>query len=143
MLAVRREPFTNLWNEMDRMFRRFGTEEPAWPAPAFTYPPVNLWEDEKNVYVEAELPGLELEKLELLVSEGNELTIKGERLPPKVEKVVWHRQECLSGKFARVVPLPVLVAPDKVEARFEKGILFVTLPKAEAALPRRIPVKKE
>src|SRR5262249_53985115 len=73
--------------------------------------------------------------------EGNVLTIHGERKMPEVPKGVWHRQERGFGKFARALELPYPVEMGRVEARFEQGVLFITLPRAEAARPRRIPVK--
>jgi HSP20 family protein len=146
MLATRGQPFGALWGdmdrfrrEMDRLFGRHGIAE----APEFTptYLPVNVWEDEEKLYVEAELPGLKLEDLTIEITEGNVLTIQGERKPAEAPKGVWHRQERGFGKFARALELPYPVEAAKVEAKFENGVLFVALPRAEAAKPRRIAVK--
>lgn len=146
MLATRWEPFGNVFEEMSRLrkemgrvFGEFGGEEGTGMAAA--YPPMNVWEDAENLYVEAELPGLKLEDLNLHIKEGSVLAIGGERKAPAAEKGVWYRQERGFGKFAREVRLPAPVAAPKVEARFENGVLFVTLPRAEEAKPRRIPVK--
>ena len=103
--------------------------------------PVNLWADEHNLYVEADLPAMDPEKLDVSVTEGNKLTVSGERLAPTVEGAVWIRQERPVGRFSREVVLPVLVDPDKVEATYEHGVLKLTLPKHEAAKPRKITVK--
>src|SRR4051812_27546045 len=103
--------------------------------------PVNLWADEHNLYVEADLPAMDPEKLDVSVTEGNKLTVSGERLAPTVEGAVWIRQERPVGRFSREVILPVLVDPDKVEATYEHGVLKLTLPKHEAAKPRKITVK--
>ncbi len=54
---------------------------------------------------------------------------------------IWHRQERGFGKFTRQVTLPSLVDADKVEAKYENGVLYLTLPKSEAAKPRKIIVK--
>jgi HSP20 family protein len=150
MFMTRWEPHANLWSEMDRfrnqmneLFGRYGTGAPSWPGLAYSYPPLNLWEDGDHVYVEAELPGMQLDGLEIYVSQGDQLTIQGERKPLEAEKGVWHRQERGFGKFSRVITLPVPVDADKVEARFENGVLLVTLPKSEMARPRRITVKAE
>jgi len=147
MQLMRWEPYRNyLVDEMGRfrgevgnLFDRLGV---SLPGLAVGYPPVNVWEDEENVYVEAELPGMKLEHLELFVREGNELTVKGER-PAVEEKGTWHRRERGIGKFERVIELPFPVQPEKVVARFEQGVLHVTLPKSEAVKPRRIAVKAE
>lgn len=115
----------------------------AWPwgeSPSGVFPALNLWEDGDNLVVEAELPGLRLSDIEVLVI-GNELTIKGERKAEKREEVSYHRQERGTGVFNRLVRLPVMIDAGKVEASFKDGVLTVRLPKAEAAKPRRIEVK--
>jgi HSP20 family protein len=150
MLATRWSPFSNLWSEMDRLqremnqlFSDWGVDQTGWRSLATTYPALNIWEDADHLYVEAELPGLKLEDLVIHVTQGNQLSIQGERRPCGPEKGVWHRQERGFGKFARTVTLPIPVDADKVVARFEHGVLSLTLPKSEAAKPRRIPVKAE
>jgi HSP20 family protein len=131
-----------LHQEMNRLFNRL-TDRLDWPALASSYPPLNVWEDKENLFVEAELPGMHLDKLEIYVSEGNHLTLKGERQPQEPERGTWHRQERGFGKFSRTVTLPVVVDADRVEARFEHGVLKITLPKSAAAKPRQITVKSE
>jgi HSP20 family protein len=145
---TRWEPFlSNEWNrlhdEMDQLFNRFGSAFTGGPALAVSFPAVNLWEDSNNFYLEAELPGMQLDKVEIYVTEGNQLTIQGERQPEQVADGIWHRQERGFGRFSRVIALPAAVNPDKVEAHFEQGILAITLPKAEHAKPKRITVKAE
>jgi len=83
----------------------------------------------------------QLDHLEIYVAEGTQSTIQGERRQRELEKGVWHRPERGFGQFSRTILLPVNVDADKVEARFEQGVLFVTLPQSEAAKPRRISVK--
>jgi HSP20 family protein len=95
------------------------------------------------VYAEAELPGMELNDLEIYVTRGDQLTIKGERKEPTTGKAYWHRQERGFGSFTRVLTLPVDVDPDKVEARLHNGVLTITMPKSEKARPRKISVKVE
>lgn len=105
-----------------------------------TFPALNVWADESALHVEAELPGLALDALELTVL-GDELTIAGERSDVIEEGSTWHRRERGVGKFSRVVRLPFDVHAAAVEARLEHGVLHVSLPKAEAARPRKIEVK--
>jgi HSP20 family protein len=114
-------------------------------APGFvpTVPTLNVYEDEHSLYVEAELPGMELDQIDVTVTGGNELTIKGERHLPSVEKGVWHRQERQAGQFERTITLPTAIDTDKVEAKLVHGVLTVTLPKSEAAKPRKIAVKAD
>jgi len=93
------------------------------------------------VFVEVDLPGVAPSKLDVAVTEGNRLTIQGERPQVDVPNAVWHRQERGHGPFVRELTLPTLVDADKVEARYDQGVLRLTLPKAEAAKPRKITVR--
>lgn len=127
-------------DEMDRAFGRYtGRRSPLAPA---TYPLLNVWEDDDRVYVEAELPGMELEDLEILVH-GNQLTIQGERKAPTNEQAAWHRQERGFGKFSRVIELSADLDQDHVEAQLKHGVLTVNLPKREETKPRRIEIKSD
>ena len=150
MLMSRWSTFPDLLGDMDRfrsemnqLFGRYGLEDGGWPALAYSYPPVNVWEDDDHVYAEAELPGMQLDHLEIYVTEGNQLTIQGERPAFEAGKGVWHRQERGHGTFVRVLTLPFEVNREKVEARLENGVLMVRLPKHEGAKPRKIAVKGE
>lgn len=150
-ILTRWEPFGGLRQEirqmrrfqraMDRLFGRWGFELPEWPAPAVSYPAVNLWEDEDFVHAEAELPGLKLPELEITVTAENQLTLKGKREQAAPAKVEWHRQERGFGSFERTIDLPVAVDASKVEARLEHGVLTVKMAKSPAAKPKKIPVK--
>src|SRR5581483_7565668 len=104
---------------------------------------VNVWEDADSFHLEAELPGMTREQLQISVAHRNQLTIQGERPGYEVEKGRWHRRERGFGRFQRVLKLPTAVDADKVEAKLENGLLQLTLPKAEEAKPRRIAVKAE
>lgn len=156
MYLTRWEPFTStlpdVWQEMNRLqrevnrlFRDLGFDlwETSWPRFTAVYPPLNVWEDENALYVEAELPGMSLDDLEIFVTGHNQLTIRGERKAPQVEGGTWHRRERAFGTFSRVITLPVEVEPDKVEATFHNGVLRIVLPKTAAARTRKIPVKAE
>ena len=146
MLAIRvngSHPINRLRGEMDRLFENAFEGFPrltrdAWFAP--TFPAVNVWEDADNVYAEAELPGLKLVDIELLVMD-DELTIKGERKDVCEDEVSYHRKERGAGSFGRAFRLPVGVDAEKVEATLRDGVLTVTMPKAEEAKPRKIEVK--
>ena len=131
----------NLQSEMNQLFDRWSEDGGRLLGLAGGFPPVNVWEDTDAVHVEAELAGLNLNDLEIYVTGGDQLTIKGDRKQPAADKGTWHRQERGFGAFVRSVTLPAHVDPDKVQARFHNGVLTVTLPKAEAARPRKIAVK--
>jgi len=125
---------------MNRLFNHLGVT-PSWRGLSFQYPAVNVWEDDSTVHAEAELPGLPQDQVEVYVTEGNQLTVQGERKLAERPSGTWHRRERGFGKFSRTVTLPADVNSEKVEARLENGILHVTLPKSEAARSRKIDVK--
>jgi HSP20 family protein len=133
--------FDRLHGEMDRLLEGWGVDLPRTGVPAF--PPVNVWEDQDAFHVEAELPGLTREQLQISVNHRNQLTLQGERPVEEFEKGRWHRRERGFGRFQRVLKLPAPVDADKVEAKLEDGVLLLTLPKSEEAKPRKIAVKAE
>src|SRR6059058_1935631 len=141
MLRNRFNPFGVL-TEVDRMqdeFARLFGRLGSFAAPtAGAAPLLNVWEDDHALYAEADLPGLDPAKLDVFVTEGNQLTIQGERTAPDVQGATWVRQERPFGPFVRVVALPALVDADKVEANYDNGVLRLTLPKSEAVKPRKI-----
>ena len=147
MLTTRWHPFVDfesdinrIRDEMGRAFGRYtGRRSPLAPA---SYPLLNVWEDDDRVYVEAELPGMELDDLEISVH-GTQLSIKGERKSPATEHTAWHRQERGFGKFSRVIELSADMDQEGVEACLKNGVLTVTLPKREETKPRRIEIKAD
>lgn len=148
MRQTRWQPFTPLWNQMQQFQSEMNRLIDRWSdggVRGFTsaYPPVNVWEDADNVYVEAELPGMDPKALEVHITGGNQLTLKGNREHHVPEKVAVHRQERGFGSFVRVLTLPFNVDSEKVDARFEHGVLLLKLAKHAAAKPRKIAVKGE
>jgi HSP20 family protein len=131
-----------LSTEMNRIFRRFGLPD-GGQQPAVAYPAADMWQDENYLYVEAELPGIQIADLDIYVTGGNQLSIRGERKPPAVEGGAWHRQERGYGQFSRLLTLPCDVKTEEVEADLKDGVLTVKLPKSEAAKPRRLAIKAE
>jgi HSP20 family protein len=134
----------NLWRDMDgfrhEVDRLFGRQLLGQHSAA---PALNVWEDESAFYVEADLPDVPADHLDLTVKEGSRLILSGERKPSEPANAVWHRQERFAGAFSRELTLTAPVDADKVEARFEHGVLKLTLPKSEAARPRKITVKAQ
>ncbi len=133
-----------LRSEMDRLFESLAENVSPWAGllrgEGGSFPALNIWEDDQNLYAEAELPGLRMEDLEVSVR-GNELTIKGQRKNGPDPEGTYHRRERGAGPFGRVLRLPVEIDAARVEASLQAGVLTVKLPKAEAAKPRRIEVK--
>jgi HSP20 family protein len=102
---------------------------------------MNIWTNPDGAVITSELPGVSPEYIDINVV-GETLTLSGERQPEKLpEGARYHRQERGYGKFNRSVQLPFQVDAGKVEASFEKGMLHITLPRAEADKPRKIQVK--
>lgn len=138
----------DLWHEFgraqDEFLRIFGRHNNG-PHRNFTAtgPAVNVWEDEKSVFAECDLPGILIDKLDVTVTEGDQLTIQGERQLAAADGAVWHRQERAFGQFVRQVKLPAIVDADKVAAKYEHGVLRLTMPKHVAALPRKILVQAQ
>ena len=130
-----------LRDEVDRLFNGFA-ENLDLPSAARGFPLLNVWETEGSLHAEAEVPGLRMEDIEILVV-GNELIIKGARPSPEHENEerVFHRRERGEGVFSRVVRLPVEIDAGKVGATLKDGILSVEMPKAEVAKPRKIEVR--
>jgi HSP20 family protein len=111
-----------------------GTVTSAW------VPPTDVFEDKDSIRIVSELPGLRPGDVKITV-ENQTLTIRGEKQQVSEEKTERvHRYERSYGTFERSFSLPGTVDTDRVEARFADGLLTVTLPKAERAKPREIPV---
>jgi HSP20 family protein len=104
------------------------------------FAPTDVSEDENALQVTMELPGVDPDDVRLSL-ENNVLTIRGEKkqqFDENNERV--HRFERVYGVFERTFVLPNSVDPDRIEARFENGVLVVRIPKAERARPREIRV---
>jgi HSP20 family protein len=130
-------------------FRELASFFENWTAPitgkdqlaAGTFvPPVDVYEDEHNLVLKLEIPGVNEEDLNVSV-ENNTLTIEGERKFEKEEKEEnFHRIERRYGSFTRTFRLPNTVDADKVEASYDKGILKVVLAKRAEAKPKQIKI---
>jgi len=139
------DPFSALHREINRVFedmtRGFGT---AVGMPAGWQPSVELTENTASAKVTAELPGMDEKDVEVSL-EQDLLTIKGEKkAESEREEEGVKISERSYGSFQRVITLPFAPDPDKVEARFEKGVLTITLPRPPEATPatRRIAIGK-
>jgi len=138
-------PLNQLRNELDRQFSEWwGNLADFAPrvAAGRAFPAVNVWEQGDTLFAEAEVPGLKSENLEIAVV-GSELTIKGDRLDGGQDGQTFHRRERGVGPFIRVVRLPVEVDAARVGASMKDGVLLITLPKHEAARPRKIQVNSD
>lgn len=110
-------------------------------AGAGVFPPLNITQDDDNFYVRAEVPGIKADEISISAVR-NRISLSGRReIPREHERVSYHRKERAEGSFNRTVTLPMEVDAQRVEARYADGILALTLPKAEEARPRQIPVR--
>jgi HSP20 family protein len=140
-----RDPFRMLQRQIDQVFSDFSRDLPAlsWPRNDSMGLCVDVAETDKAFEVTAELPGVDEKDIDVTVS-GDMLTIKGEKKSQKDEKGKDYRlMERSYGAFERTMTLPFMADPGKIEAKFDKGVLKVTVPKppeAQVTL-KHIPVK--
>lgn len=157
-VAGRYQPLVTLRNEIDQLFEDFGWPDFGFPLlrragsvePVrqlrdiwMTAPAMDLVERDGEYEVQAELPGLTIKDVEVKLSEGM-LTIRGEKSAERKEdEENYHLHERSYGEFQRCFRLPNGIDPDKVEARFENGVLNVRIPKSAEArkMERKIEVK--
>jgi HSP20 family protein len=131
--------FSTLQDRMNRLFRESQGPEEALTASSFA-PPVDVYEDEHNVSLKIEVPGIDEKDIDVRI-ENNVLTVHGERKFEKEEKEEnFRRVERQYGSFTRTFTLPTTVDAEKVSANYDKGILKIALPKKAEAKPKQIKV---
>ena len=122
----------SMMGDFDRTF------VPATTQPVF--PAVNVWQGEEAVAITAELPGVEPSNIDITVKD-NILTLSGERNAPEVpDGARWHRNERSFGKFSRTIRLPFRTSDDRVEARFQNGVLRILVGRPEEDKPKKIEI---
>src|ERR1039458_710990 len=144
-VLTRFEPFRDpntIQDRINRMFREFyapeGRDE-SLTTSSFA-PAVDVYEDEHNVTLKIELPGIDEKDIDVRI-ENNTLTVHGERKIEKEEKEEnYRRVERQYGSFTRTFTLPSTVNHDNVQANYDKGVLKVNLPKKAEAKPKQIKV---
>lgn len=104
-------------------------------------PVTDIKEDEKNIYITAEIPGIDKENIKVTINEDNVLQIRGEKKhEEKKESESYIRMERVFGEFSRSFILPDNVKEDSIKAKFENGVLNITLEKVEPSKPKEIEV---
>jgi HSP20 family protein len=131
---------------VDRLFDSF-LREPFggldWPSgwSSKWSPAIDVSEDDKEVVICAELPGIDPKDLDVSVV-GNQVTLRGEKKESSERKEKGFRQtETRYGSFHRIIPLPEGVDTEKVEAQYANGVLTLRLPKTVPTAAKRIEVK--
>lgn len=130
--------FDRLHREMNRLFepgvRRARMEAESFPA-------VNVWANEDDILMTAEIPGVDPAKLEITVK-NDTVILRGERPEDELaEGEAYLRQERGAGTFVRTFSLPYHVDGDKVHAEYQMGILKIRLPRRAEDKPRKITVQ--
>jgi HSP20 family protein len=147
MTPVRSDPWRNLSFLQDRINRIFWE---AFPEPrgeddevtlGTWFPAVDIHENDEAIILQAELPGLKKEDIDIEVKE-NILTLKGERKHNnEVKEQNYYRQERRSGKFYRSFKLPAVINPEKVMASYKAGVLEVKIPKPREQKSTQVKIK--
>lgn len=123
-----------LQQEMNRLFSSAGEST------TIDYPAINVWEKNGVALVTAELPGMSAENIDISVTD-NTLTLSGiKKTQDLKEGENYLRQERIPGSFQRSIQLSFRVNPKDVEARYEKGILTIVLPRGKEDLPKKIKI---
>lgn len=113
--------------------QRLGIREPA----------VDIYEEGDNIVVKAEMPGVELDDIEVTVTD-NMLVLRGEKQKEEeADEGDYYRSERVYGAFSRSIPLPAETDAQKATATFKNGVLEVRIPKAEEAKRRQVKVNVE
>ena len=153
-MNARWDPFRDamsLREAMDRLLEQSVISPRGGAGRAAQTLPIDLWETGDTLVVRAPLPGVKPENDDVDISiDGTTLTIRarlpdaagegGEAGEDAAQRVRWIAREVPRGEVQRSIELPVAVDADRAAARFANGLLLLTLPKAQAARPRRINV---
>lgn len=144
MNFVRWNPLGEMSMLQNQMNRLFDTALQGWPGDSngttqWT-PSADIYESENELVVNLDLPGVDPKMVDIRV-ENNILSIRGERqFEDKQNKENFHRVERTYGPFARSFTLSTVVDADRIRANYKSGVLSISLPKAEAAKPKRIQI---
>lgn len=140
--------FPGLFHELARMRRDmdrlFGDMTGVVPDTfgSGVFPAVNVTDNAGALLVEAEIPGIRPEDLDITVT-GKTLTLRGERKLEEAENASYHRRERKGGSFHKAITLPHEIDAEKIEAKFKDGVLTLVLPKPEHVGPKKITVQAE
>jgi len=143
--------YTQPWKEMNKLLHEMGDlfESPFFGRSMLgkkgeEFPPVNMSSNESEVILKAEIPGINPEEINIQVLE-DVVSFQGERKSPTLNRegkqADYHRQERFMGKFSRTFKMPFPIQADKVEAKYENGVLQISLPRSEKDKPKPIKVK--
>jgi HSP20 family protein len=136
------EPFrmlTRLQNDFERLFQELGEVEPRFPSSDFS-PSCELTEEKGNYIMKFDMPGVKKEDIKIEM-DGNQLTVSAERREGKKSEDKKGRYSEISyGSYQRSLTLPNAVDEKKVDAKFENGVLTLTMPKSGSSQAKQIAV---
>jgi len=135
------DEFDKLYSDVNKVFRQSPfTSKPEGAGPGFV-PAVDIYEDDEKTELHVEVPGIQKDAIDVKIDNGI-LTIKGERKFQHEEKKDKHyRLERSFGMFERSFTLPDYVDAEKIEGKYDNGILVLSLPKQPKAKPKKIEIK--
>ena len=132
--------FIDPWREFERVGRdlsRIGSQT------TYDFPPVNVWTSGDRAVVTTEVAGMNPADIDTSVAD-EVLTIKGKRMGDELKAdETYHRRERWGGQFSKNIVLPFRIEGTKVEAKYQKGVLTIAVPRAEADKPRKIAITGE
>lgn len=124
-----------LAGEIDRFF-----SDSFFPSSSFL-PAIDIYQETDNVIAEIALPGIDPKEVDVVI-ENDVLSISGERKSEhEIKREDYYCKEVRGGHFSRSVVLPMSVKGDEASAKYDKGILRITMPKQESVKPKRISVE--
>jgi len=132
--------FVDPWREFERLSRNVSR---ASAPSAHDFPLVNVWASADTAVVTTEVAGMNPGDIDISVAD-EVITIKGKRNndEPKAEEA-YHRRERWGGQFSKSIALPFRIENSRVQAKYQKGVLTITLPRAEADKPKKISIASE
>ena len=138
------DPFSHLSSlrsAVDQIFGDYMDRTGTARSHTGVFPSLNITESGDNLYVQAELPGVDPKEIDISAM-ADSITLRGERkVTPVSEEVNYHQREREFGTFKRIINLPTKINTDKISASYKNGILTVVLPKAEEVKPKQIQIK--
>jgi HSP20 family protein len=103
-------------------------------------PALDIYQDKDNVVAKLSLPGIDPKKVDITV-ENDVLTVSGStEEKEEVKREDYYHREVRTGSFSRSVVLPMAVKGDSAQAKYDKGLLTITMPKEESVKPKKIAV---
>jgi len=124
-------------NRLDTLFDRMLDAGNALPGRGWSGLPLAMWDDDDQIHIEAELPGLAESDVEVTIH-NRTLYLRGERKAEEGRRYLINARAF--GRFEQVLTLPEAVDSDKVQANMKDGILRIDLPKSPEAKPRKIAI---